>query len=101
MGDYLDNGCSLQEQLNKHILCIYCPITANVCFSIYLKYIVSKQMIKNGFLFTFFIIPCKYSKTCVKQITRKDKTKRLLTNGSLMKVKNISKCSKGSILQYV
>ena len=30
----------------------------------------------------------------------KDKTKILLTFGSLMKVKIIAECSKGSILQY-
>ena len=29
-----------------------------------------------------------------------DKTKILMTNGSLMKVKSIAECSKGSILQY-
>ena len=30
-----------------------------------------------------------------------DKTKVLMTNGSLMKVENIAECSKGSILQYL
>ena len=29
-----------------------------------------------------------------------DKTKILMTNGSLMKVESIAECSKGSILQY-
>ena len=38
--------------------------------------------------------------TCLKQPLIKDKTKILITNGSLMKVKSIAECSKGSILQY-
>ena len=42
-----------------------------------------------------------YSKTCVKQPLKKDKTKVLMTNGSLMKVKSIAECSHWSILQYV
>ena len=41
-----------------------------------------------------------YSKTCVKQPLKKDKTKILITIGSLMKVKNIAECSILSILQY-
>ena len=43
---------------------------------------------------------CQYSKTCLKQPLKKDKTKIFITNGSLMKVKRIAECSKGSILQY-
>ena len=31
-------------------------------------------------------IGCQYSKTCLKQPLKKDKTKILITNGSLMKV---------------
>ena len=34
-----------------------------------------------------------YSKTCVKLPLKKDKTKILMTNGSLMKVENIVECS--------
>ena len=41
-----------------------------------------------------------YSKTCLKQPLKKDKTKILITNGSLMKVKSIAECSPWSILQY-
>ena len=33
---------------------------------------------------------CQYSKTCLKQPLKKDKTKILITNGSLMKVKRIA-----------
>ena len=44
-----------------------------------------------------------YSKTCLKRPLKIDKTKILMTNGSLMKVESIVECSKGSpwsILQY-
>ena len=42
-----------------------------------------------------------YSKTCVKrQLSKIDKTKILMTNGSLMQVKSITECSNRSILQY-
>ena len=41
-----------------------------------------------------------YSKTCVNSHTKKDKANILMTNGSLMQVKCIAECSKGSILQY-
>ena len=34
-----------------------------------------------------------YSKTCVKQPLKIDKTKNLITNGSLMKVESIAECS--------
>ena len=40
-----------------------------------------------------------YSKTCLKQPLKKDKTKVLKTTGSLMKVQSIAECS-WSILQY-
>ena len=39
-----------------------------------------------------------YSKTCLKQPLKNRQNKGL--NGSLMKVKSIAECSKGSILQY-
>ena len=42
----------------------------------------------------------KYSKTCLKQPLKKDKTKILIKNGSLMKVERIAECSPWSILQY-
>ena len=48
-------------------------------------------------------IGLQYSKTCVKRAyshSQIDKTKILMTNGSLMKVKSIAKCSLWSILQY-
>ena len=47
-----------------------------------------------------------YSKTCVKQPLNRqytkqiDKTKILMTNGSLMKVESIAECSPRSILQF-
>ena len=41
-----------------------------------------------------------YSKTCVKLPLKIDKTKTLLTIGSLMKVESIAECSIWSILQY-
>ena len=41
-----------------------------------------------------------YIKTCVKRLLKIDKTKILITNGSLMKVKSIAECSPWSILQY-
>ena len=34
-----------------------------------------------------------YSKTCVKRPLKKDNTKILMTNGSLLKVKSIAECS--------
>ena len=36
---------------------------------------------------------CKYSKTCVKQLLKIDKSNVLMTNGGLMKVKSIAECS--------
>ena len=42
----------------------------------------------------------QYSKTCLKQPLKKDKTKILITNGSLMDVESIAECSTWSILQY-
>ena len=45
-------------------------------------------------------VGCQYSKTCLKQPLKKDKTKTFITNGSLMKVKRIAVCSQWSILQY-
>ena len=42
----------------------------------------------------------QYSITCLKQLLKKDKTKILITNGSLMKVERIAECSPWSILQY-
>ena len=41
-----------------------------------------------------------YSKTCVNGHSKIDKTKILMTNGSLMKVEIIAECSPQSILQY-
>ena len=35
-------------------------------------------------------IGCQYSKTCLKQPLKKDKTKLFITNGSLMKVERIA-----------
>ena len=35
----------------------------------------------------------QYSKTCLKQPLKKDKTKILITNGSLVKVESIAECS--------
>ena len=46
-------------------------------------------------------VDCQYSKTCLKQSLQKDKTKILINNGSLMKVKRIAECSLQSILQYL
>ena len=37
----------------------------------------------------------KYSKTCVKQSLKKDKTMVLMATGSLMKVESIAECSIG------
>ena len=42
----------------------------------------------------------QYSKTCLTQPLKKDTTKILITNDSLMKVKRIAECSPCSILQY-
>ena len=42
----------------------------------------------------------RYSKTYVKRPLKMDKTKILMSNGSLMKVKSIAECSPWSILQY-
>ena len=45
-------------------------------------------------------VASQYSKTCLKQPLKKDKTKILIINGSLMKVESIAECSPWSILQY-
>ena len=45
-------------------------------------------------------VDSQYSKTCLKQPLKKDKTNILITNGSLMKVESIAECSPWSILQY-
>ena len=45
-------------------------------------------------------VGCHYSKTFLKQPLKKDKTKILIANGSVMKVKSIAECSPWSILQY-
>ena len=37
-------------------------------------------------------VGCQYSKTCLKQPLKKDKTKILITNGSLKKVERIAEC---------
>ena len=41
-----------------------------------------------------------YSKACLSGHSEIDKTKILMENGSLMKVKSIAECSHWSILQY-
>ena len=46
------------------------------------------------------VITMNYSKTCLKGHSKIDKTKILMTNGSLMKIKSIEECSPWSILQY-
>ena len=45
---------------------------------------------------TLIDVICIYSKTCLKQPLKMDKTKVLKTNGSLMKVKSIAECSLGA-----
>ena len=45
-------------------------------------------------------VGCHYSKTFLKQPLKKDKSKILIANGSVMKVKSIAECSPWSILQY-
>ena len=47
-----------------------------------------------------FYIERIFSKTRLKQQLKIDKTKILMTNGSLMKVESIAECSLWSILQY-
>ena len=49
---------------------------------------------------TFNIFVYNYSKTCVKRPLKIDKTKNLMTNGSLLKVESIAECSPWSILQH-
>ena len=46
------------------------------------------------------VVVSVYSKTCVKRPLKIDKTKILMTNGSLMKVERVAECSPWSILQY-
>ena len=46
------------------------------------------------------LVGSQYSKTCPKQPLKKDKTKILLTNSSLMKVKRFAQCSPRTIMQY-
>ena len=41
-----------------------------------------------------------YSKACLKRPLKKDKTKVLIANGSLMKVESIAECSPRNILQH-
>ena len=41
-------------------------------------------------------VDIQYSKICLKQPLKKDKTRLLITFGSLMKVKRIAECSLGA-----
>ena len=42
-----------------------------------------------------------YSKTCVKRPIKIDKTKILMTNGSLLKVESITECSTAILLTCI
>ena len=72
-------------------------------FQMFLKF--HRSHLQAGFVSRVLFI-CKrvlryvYSKTCVKRTLKIDKTKILMTNGSLMKVESIAECSPWSILQY-
>ena len=49
------------------------------------------------FVLTYFVqVFWEYSKTCLKQPLKRDNTKVLKTNGSLMKVESIAECSLGA-----
>ena len=65
-----------------------------------------KTSIEAGFLLKSRLTAWRRGdQTTVKPVlsghSKIDKTKFLMTNGSLMKVKSIAECSKWSILQYV
>ena len=87
-------------------------IIVMICISMYYYtlFIIVDCLIFLFFLLYFFFIKNNtgwyiihrivYSKTCVIIYSKIDKAKILMTNGSLMKVKSIAECSKGSILQY-
>ena len=51
-------------------------------------------------LISIIISPITTVKSVLSVHSKIDKTKILMTNGSLMKVESIAECSKGSILQY-
>ena len=59
-------------------------------------------MERKYFLNKFFkrYVVCT-AKPVLSSYSKIDKTKILMTNGSLMKVESIVECSKGSILQYL
>ena len=47
----------------------------------------------QAFVCKVILILYKYSKTCLKQPLKTDKTKILMTNGSLIQVESIAECS--------
>ena len=47
-----------------------------------------------------FFLKKKYSKTCFKQPLKKDKTKVLITNGSLKQVESIAECSEHTAIFF-
>ena len=63
------------------------------------EYIVNQDLIMSKW-FEDSSCPEYYSKTCLMRPLKKDKTKVLIANGSLMKVESSAECSPWSILQY-
>ena len=74
------------------------PVASSCTLLISTEMVISFQSCTffSFFSFHFFIQKGFRRKTCLKI----DKTKILMTNGSLMKVKSIAECSPWSILQY-
>ena len=76
----------------------------NVSFKSHLQVGKDQAGLYLSSLTTDFIAPTHnegmFSKTSLKRPLKKDKTKILMTNGSLMKVESIAECSPWSILQY-
>ena len=50
--------------------------------------------------YMYYFVGSQYSKTCLKQPLKKDKTKILIKKSNSMKVERIAECSPWSILQY-
>ena len=66
---------------------------------IHVRYYADLILRKAYVLFESSLNYTLYSQTCLKRPLKIDKTKILMTNGSLMKVESIAECSLRSILQ--
>ena len=77
---------------------------ASICLSPFHHRLQSLLTVLNWFLLLLVACMCLlllYSKLCLKPPLKKDKTKIVMTNGSLMNVERIAECTYWNILQYL